>query len=154
MMNSKILKKVMLWSSLFVAAAALIAYLLLVAFSTLDTLDLRFASYEEAVKGGVMERDLVPSFLPLSAKEIEVNANLDGGGVFVKFTFGSDFDSFLNAQKKSPGVTPEQLGLNDHDRTFSKTSEVVLIDKIFSGDDYITGYMLVNLKKRRALYVK
>ena len=153
-MDTKRIHSIGLWALLCVAATALAAYLLLVAFSTFDTLDVKFRSYQEAATAGVIERGIVPRFLPLSASEIHVEANLDGGGVVVKFAFGPDFDTFLTKQKQSPGVTPKSLGINGYDKNFSSASELIYIPNISSTDESGAGYLLVHPKKRRAMYVK
>ena len=143
------------WSLFCVSLTAIVAYLSLVAFSTHDTLEAEFRSRHEVATAGFIERGIVPGFLPMSASAIHVDANLDGGGVVVKFDYGPDFETFLAAQKQLPGITPSSLGINGHDRNFSNASELIHIPKIsWEQDQSSAGYLLINSRKRRAMYVK
>jgi hypothetical protein len=102
---------------------------------------------------GVIERGIVPGFLPNSASDIHVEANLDGGGVVVKFAFGADLDAFLAAQKQLPGVTPKPPGINGYDKNFSNARELLYLPAV-SSDESAAGYLLVHPGIRRAMYVK
>lgn len=136
------------------AVVFIIFYCLLVQLSALDTVELEFESYDKTQKAGAIERGLIPKFLPLSATDIHAVANLDGGGVVVKFSFGGDFEEFLATQERLRGVTPKSLKFNASDgNNFSDTRKFIYVRGLALGDHPERGALLVNLEKRRAMYL-
>lgn len=81
---------------LVLSLVALVVLALLIMPSNI--VELEFATYEQAISTGAINRQALPDYLPKSAKDIHSTQDLDNGGEMVTFRYGSDFDQFIAAQ--------------------------------------------------------
>lgn len=119
-----------------------------------DVVELKFATYQLAVASGAVDKEWLPVFLPTSAKGIDSTSNLDSNTALVRFSFGADFDEFIAMQHTAPPRTASALGIRDHGENFGDAHELTYIPKISVAGEPYPGMLLVNRKRRTALYVK
>jgi len=119
-----------------------------------DVVELKFATYHLAVESGAVEKEWLPSFLPKSAKDIYSTSNLDSNTGLVSFSFGADFDQFIVTQQTAQPTTASSLGIRGHGEIFGDVHELTYIPKISVAGEAYPGALLVNRKRRVALYVK
>lgn len=119
-----------------------------------DVVELKFATYQLAVEAGAVEKEWLPSFLPRSAKDIYSTSNLDSNTGLVRFSFGPEFDKFIATQQTALPRTASSLGIRGHSEDFADVHELTYIPKISIDGEPYPGALLVNRKRRIALYIK
>jgi len=135
---------------LVLSLVALVALALLIIPSNI--VELEFATYEQAVSTGAIERQALPDYLPKSAKDIHSTRDLDNGGEVVTFRYGSDFDQFVAAQVAAPPRTAKSLGIRLWNDDFTDPNEPSYFPEVALYREHKGGTLLINRVQRTALY--
>lgn len=125
---------------------------LLLYMSRLNVVELKFATYEEALAAGAFKNASLPQFLPKSARNIQSKRDLDASVSLVTFDFGNDFGTFLNQQVSS---SPASGALaRTHERDFSDPKDLKYFPLLSSEEGLYHGSLLINSSKGKAIYVE
>ncbi len=145
------MSRVVKWILCVVTTVLLVAIVLLYV-GKLDIVELKFATYQQANSAGALKNGALPSLLPKSAQNIHSISNLDTNNEVVTFDFGADFDQYVNQQKSAPPLSASALGIRRQGEAFSNPDDLIYIPKVAPDGESIQGSLLVNRKKKRALY--
>jgi hypothetical protein len=136
---------------LVLSLVALVVLALLIMPSNI--VELEFATYEQAISPGAINRQALPDYLPKSAKDIHSTQDLDNGDEMVTFRYGSDFDRFIAAQVAAPPRTAKSLGIRLWDDDFTDPNELSYFPEVALYREHKTGERLINRVQRTALYI-